>query len=71
MFIVSVVQLIKIGDLSMQQSGAPIADEAPMDVDDDGVHLPDGTLTAGQVLDRSEERMLVRESTAGFAGTGL
>jgi proteasome activator subunit 4 len=70
MFIVSVVQLIKIGDLSLQQSGVALSDPgaaAVMDVDDDGARLPDGPLTAGAVLDRASERALVREATAGFA----
>lgn len=55
----------------MQQSGVALSSsdtpgEAMMDVDN--VHLPDGTEQPGQVLDQSEERVLVRESTAGFAG---
>jgi proteasome activator subunit 4 len=71
MFVVSVVQLIKIGDISMQQSGFALSSsdtpaEEMMDVDE--VHLPDGTEQPSQVLDRQEERVLVRESTAGFAG---
>lgn len=70
MFIVSVVQNIKIGDLS--QAGMTLAGEGPGDDDmdvDDVDHLPDGT-EAGDVvrLSRSEERSLVRDSTAGFAG---
>jgi proteasome activator subunit 4 len=71
MFIVSVVQHIKIGDLS--QSGLSFAgDGVPgddmMDVDDVD-HLPDGTEVGDEPrLSRSEERSLVRDSTASFAG---
>ncbi len=40
-----------------------------MDVDE-VAHLPDGTeLGTSPTLSRAEERILVRESTAGFAGT--
>ncbi|CAA7258771.1 unnamed protein product [Cyclocybe aegerita] len=68
MFIVSVVQHIKIGDLS--QSGMSFSGDEPddsMDVDDVD-HLPEGT-DVGDVprLSRAEERSLVRDSTASFA----
>ncbi|ETW87560.1 hypothetical protein HETIRDRAFT_469691 [Heterobasidion irregulare TC 32-1] len=71
MFIISVVQHIKVGDLSMAQSGLSLSSDAPyediMDVDQD-VRLPDGTdLGEMPVLSREEERILVRESTASFA----
>jgi proteasome activator subunit 4 len=75
MFIVSAVQLVKIGDLSMEQAGVPLSSsdtpaEDMMDADeDDAIQLPDGTETASQVLSRDEERVLARESTAAFAGT--
>jgi proteasome activator subunit 4 len=72
MFIVAVVQNIKIGDLSSTQSGLSFSSDAPgetMDVDE-GIHLPDGTEPgASPTLSKAEERVLVRESTAGFAGT--
>lgn len=73
MFIVSAVQLVKIGDLSMEQSGLPLSSDAPaediVDVDEDEqVRMPDGTETVAQVLSRDEERVLARESTAAFAG---
>jgi proteasome activator subunit 4 len=72
MFIVAVVQNIKIGDLSSTQSGLSFSSDAPgesMDVDE-GIHLPDGTEPgAYPTLSKAEERVLVRESTAGFAGT--
>ena len=70
MFIVAVVQHIKIADLS--QSGFSLSGDEPgdqmMDVDDTD-RLPEGT-DVGDVprLSRSEERSLVRDSTAGFAG---
>ncbi|KAF9474298.1 hypothetical protein BDN70DRAFT_884955 [Pholiota conissans] len=70
MFIVSVVQHIKIGDLS--QSGLSLSsDGGPgddmMDVDDTD-HLPDGTEIGDEPrLNRAEERSLVRDSTASFA----
>jgi len=70
MFIVSVVQHIKIGDLS--QSGFSFSDEPGddrMDVDD-VEHLPDGIEPGAMPqLSRAEERSLVRDSTAGFAGS--
>ncbi|THH18097.1 hypothetical protein EW146_g2829 [Bondarzewia mesenterica] len=71
MFIVSVVQHIKIGDLSMTQSGLSLSSDAPsedrMDVGQD-VHLPDGTDNEViSVLSKEEERILVRENTASFA----
>ena len=71
MFIVSVVQHMKIGDLSIQQGGKPLSGtpaEEMMDIDgNDESHLPSG---AGEtpVLSREDERALVRDSTAGFAG---
>ncbi|TFK57500.1 ARM repeat-containing protein [Heliocybe sulcata] len=70
MFIVATVQHMKIGDLSIHQSGLPLTGDAPpeeqMDVDVDA-RLPDSLAAAGPTLDRDEERALVRESTAGFA----
>ena len=73
MFIASVVQHMKIGDLSLQQGGQPLAGtpaEEMMELDaQPGAHLPDGTEPgAGAPLSREEERTLARESTAGFAG---
>lgn len=71
MFIVSVVQHMKIGDLSIQQGGVPLAGtpaEEMMDVDgQDNTLLPSGTGET-PVLSREEERALARDSTAGFAG---
>lgn len=72
MFIVSVIQHIKIGDLSMHHSGVAFTGDTPgdeiMDIDDTGDRLPDGT-EPGETptLSREEERSLVRDSTAGFA----
>ncbi|KAI0702440.1 ARM repeat-containing protein [Cytidiella melzeri] len=72
MFIASVVQHMKIGDLSMQQGGMPLsgdtADEMMEDDNSEGVRLPDGTEQGPNVrLSREEERTLARESTASFA----
>ncbi|KAF8807254.1 hypothetical protein BYT27DRAFT_7189352 [Phlegmacium glaucopus] len=70
MFIVAVVQHMKIGDLS--QSGMLFSSDEPeerMDVDDNEIdHLPEGTEIGSQSqLNRAEERSLVRDSTASFA----
>ena len=71
MFIASLVQHMKIGDLSMQQGGVPLSSETAeemMEIDTgEGDRLPDGT-EGGEKLSREEERTLARESTAGFAG---
>ncbi|KAH8100456.1 ARM repeat-containing protein [Cristinia sonorae] len=72
MFIIAVSQHIKIGDLSMQQGGVPMSDDAPpdelMEVDDDEARLPVGTeMGFAATLSREEERALTRESTAAFA----
>ncbi|KAI0094551.1 ARM repeat-containing protein [Irpex rosettiformis] len=72
MFIASVVQHMKIGDLSMQQGGAPLSGdivEESMNIDNpEGSRLPDGTEQGPETrLSREEERTLARESTAGFA----
>jgi proteasome activator subunit 4 len=74
MFIIAVVQNVKIGDLSSTQSGLSFSSDAPgesMDVDEE-IRLPDGTEPgAPPTLSKAEERTLVRESTAGFAGAFL
>jgi proteasome activator subunit 4 len=71
MFIIAVVQNIKIGDLSSTQSGLSFSSDAPgesMDIDE-GIRLPDGTEPGVlPTLSKAEERTLVRESTSGFAG---
>ncbi|KAJ4476678.1 hypothetical protein J3R30DRAFT_3759946 [Lentinula aciculospora] len=67
MFIVAAVQHIKVGDLSIHQSGVPLTDNVgPMEVDDDDTQLPAGVEVGMPTLSRSEERALVRDSTAGF-----
>jgi proteasome activator subunit 4 len=67
-FITAIAQNIKIGDLSSTQSGIALSSDAPpedvMDIETD-IHMPDGAATT---LTREEERTLVRESTASFAG---
>ena len=70
MFIVAVVQHIKIGDLS--QSGMSFSGDEPEDMMevDEIDHLPQGIEIGSQVrLSKAEERSLVRDSTASFAGT--
>ena len=70
MFIVAVVQHMKIGDLS--QSGMSFSGDEPddtMDVDEVD-HLPEGTEIGSEPqLNKAEERSLVRDATASFAGT--
>ncbi len=75
MFIVSVAQHIKFGDLSLQQGGFPFSSDNPdediVDVESgDDTRLPSGIeLGDSPRLSRDEERALARDSTAGFAGT--
>lgn len=67
MFIVAAVQHIKIGDLSIHQSGDGPSEQ--MDADDDYNQLPEGTeMGDSVVLSRDDERALVIDSTASFAG---
>jgi proteasome activator subunit 4 len=70
MFIVAVVQHIKIEDLS--QGGVPLyGDESGYSVSsaNENDHLPEGTeLGDNPRLSRSGEYSLVRESTSGFTG---
>ncbi|KDQ54780.1 hypothetical protein JAAARDRAFT_134622 [Jaapia argillacea MUCL 33604] len=70
MFIVSAVQHIKIGDLSIQQTGLSFSTDAPaedmMNIDEQS-GLPNGVEGNGLVLSREDERALVRDSTASFA----
>jgi len=73
MFITAIVQAgIKIGDLT-HHVGLALASDAPGDemmaVDEEGITIPEGTEPGGPTLSREEERALVRDSTAGFAGT--
>jgi proteasome activator subunit 4 len=73
MFITSIVQAgIKIGDLT-RHAGLALGSDAPGDeimaVDEEGITIPEGTEPGGHRLSREEERALVRDSTAGFAGT--
>jgi hypothetical protein len=70
MFIVAIVQHVKIGDLS--QSGMSFSGDEPEDTMnvDEIDHLPDGTEIGSEPrLNKAEERSLVRDSTASFAGT--
>jgi proteasome activator subunit 4 len=69
MFIVAAVQHIKLGDLSLHQSGLSLSSDAPaedmMNMDTPEA-LPEGNENA-MVLSKAEERALVRDSTAAFA----
>ncbi|KAL7285729.1 hypothetical protein ACG7TL_000834 [Trametes sanguinea] len=73
MFITSVVQHMKIADVSMHQVGVDLSSDAPaedvMDVDPSHAHqLPPGVDAPGMpTLSREEERALTRESTAAWA----
>ncbi|KAH7883839.1 hypothetical protein F5I97DRAFT_1969128 [Phlebopus sp. FC_14] len=71
-FIVSTIQHVKVGDISMHHSGFALSGDAPgedlMEVDTEDTHLPDGAeMSPFIALNREEERTLVRETTAGFA----
>ena len=73
MFITAVLRTgIKIGDLT-HHTGLALASDAPGDqlmaVDKEDATIPEGTEPGGPRLSREEERALVRDSTAGFAGT--
>ena len=77
MFICSAIQHIRIGDLSIhaQSSSALTTDDVPnegalMDVVIDEERLPEGTPDAFNFLSKTEERALVRDSTAAFSGKG-
>lgn len=75
MFITAIVQAgIKIGDLT-HHAGLALASDAPGDemmaIDEEDITIPEGTEPGGHRLTREEERALVRDSTAGFAGTML
>ena len=71
MFIVSVLQHIKISDLSIQQGGVPLSSapaEEMMEIDGyNGSPLPSGTGET-PILSKNEERALARDSTANFSG---
>ncbi|KAH9937428.1 ARM repeat-containing protein [Fomitopsis serialis] len=73
MFISSVVQHIRIGDVSMHSAGVPLTDDAAagemMDVDHAaGSQLPDRAVGAGApIMNKEEERAAARESTTAFA----
>jgi proteasome activator subunit 4 len=70
-FIIAAVRHVKIGDLS-NQPGLSLAGDAPPDavtVIDSESTVPVGNeMGYASVLSKSEERALVRDSTAGFAG---
>jgi proteasome activator subunit 4 len=74
-FIVAAIQHVRIGDLSMHTSGLPAFDEEMMEVDGTDADLapfPTGTeLGDTPVLSKDEERTLVRDSTASFAGMSI
>ena len=72
MFIVAVIQHIKIGDLSMRQSSFSLCDtpaEDMMDTSDDYEQLQHGAEVGHfPIFSKDQERTLTRDSTAGFAG---
>jgi proteasome activator subunit 4 len=73
LFIVSAIQHVEVGDLSMHHSGFALSGDAPgedlMELDTEDIYLPEGVeMSPFIALSRQEERTLVRESTAGFAG---
>jgi proteasome activator subunit 4 len=73
MFIVAAIQHVKIGDLSMRQSGFSFSSDTPaediMDTSGDREQLPDGAeIGPFPIFSKEEERTLTRDSTAGFAG---
>lgn len=68
MFITEAVKSIVIADVSATQVSGSFDDG--MDVDDQVDHIPDGTEPGDTpVLSREEERSLVKDSTASFAGS--
>jgi len=71
MFITGIVQNIKIGDLSIHQTGVALSGDVPpeevMD-SDEAEPLPEGTeIGVIPQLSRQEERSLARDSTSAFA----
>lgn len=66
-FIISVVQHLKIGDLTKEQSRLSHSsdDEDAMECEQEYSQSVDADVP---VLSREDERSLVRDSTAGFAG---
>lgn len=67
MFVTEAVKIIAIADISATQVGASFDDG--MDIDQEADHIPDGTeLCDNPVPSREEERSLVKDSTASFAG---
>ena len=67
MFITVVVRKIKIGDLSATASQVSFDDG--MEVDEHVDHIPDGSdANVPANLSREDERSLIRDSTASFAG---
>ncbi|KAJ3537454.1 hypothetical protein NMY22_g5581 [Coprinellus aureogranulatus] len=68
MFVTEAVKLIAIADVSATQVGGSFDDG--MDVDEHVDHIPDGMEPGdASTLSREEERSLVKDSTASFAGT--
>lgn len=73
-FIVSAIQHVKVGDISMHRSVFALSGDTPsedlMELYNDETQFPEGVETSPFVsLGREEERALVHESTSGFAGT--
>jgi proteasome activator subunit 4 len=70
MFIVSVLQHIRLGDLSTSQSGVPLTEDIPNDdlMQVDNASFPQGLENGTGSFNITDERAIVRESTSGFAG---
>lgn len=67
MFIVAAIQHVKIGDLSSQRSASSGADES-MDAGEDNDASSDAGNPNFPIFSKEEERSMVRDSTASFAG---
>jgi proteasome activator subunit 4 len=70
MFIVAAIQHVKVGDLTLHSSSLSYASDDDDDMCFDQSHIQDYGVDA-PTLSREEERSLVRDSTASFAGHTL
>lgn len=70
MFIAAVVQAgVKIGDLTHQVGISYESEGEGLIADTEMIGVPEGVEPGESALSRDDERALVRDSTAGFAGT--
>ncbi|KAG6817600.1 hypothetical protein H0H87_006228 [Tephrocybe sp. NHM501043] len=70
-FIVSVVQHIKVGDLTQYSTGISYSSSDADVINDDERDFGQGADTDIPVLSKEEERSLVRDTTASFAANGV